>query len=506
MMLRPAAHSKVSLQQILPGIVLIAVSILARLPVLATGNYLNSDGAVVGLQAEHILRGEWSWFLWGSGYQTVVDSAWAALVFFIFGSSPLTLVWSAFALYLLLTWFAYATLRRHLGGVAACLACMALVFAPDAVHTYALRPPRQAALTLAFAALALIDRASTHDKKPWFYAVGAAFIGLAVFADPYALVLVPGLVVLALLATADEAPGRTAILRRVGWTALGGVIGCIPYVLLRRIPGATPDQTELGFANLSHNYRMLVDPCLPWILSLKAYYAPTGFDVPWHAGWFIAVQWAGGLVLAIVCVTAIRYAVARDSAWKLRRLVIAALVTVAVTFAGFLLSVMVIDVFSARYLTSLILMLPFLCAPLATQLDPRRFAFVCSPYWASAAVGAWLVFFPMMKSPYADEQSLHQWLRAKNIRYGIADYWTAYFETFMFHEDTIVVPIGPRQDRYRPYRNAFEVEPRIVYVYDKRRSFEARDKKLTELLTHAHEVETFHVGGLSAVILQRNAQ
>ena len=50
---------------------------------------MNSDAAVVGLQAMHILHGEWSWFLWGAGYQASFDAVLVAAAFAVTGPSAL---------------------------------------------------------------------------------------------------------------------------------------------------------------------------------------------------------------------------------------------------------------------------------------------------------------------------------------------------------------------------------------------------------------------------------
>ena len=55
-------------------VALVAASFAFRAPALLNAGQTNSDAAVVGLQAMHVLRGEGSPFLWGSGYQTSTDS------------------------------------------------------------------------------------------------------------------------------------------------------------------------------------------------------------------------------------------------------------------------------------------------------------------------------------------------------------------------------------------------------------------------------------------------
>ncbi len=51
----------------------------------------DSDEAVVGLMARHVLQGQFSTFYWGSGYGGTIESVLTAPVFFVFGTSWLAL-------------------------------------------------------------------------------------------------------------------------------------------------------------------------------------------------------------------------------------------------------------------------------------------------------------------------------------------------------------------------------------------------------------------------------
>ena len=82
-----------------PVCALVALSYAFRWPALLNADSTNSDAAIVGLQAMHLLRGEWSPFLWGSGYQTSVDSAVAAGFFAVLGPTPRALMLSALTLH-----------------------------------------------------------------------------------------------------------------------------------------------------------------------------------------------------------------------------------------------------------------------------------------------------------------------------------------------------------------------------------------------------------------------
>ena len=94
-----------------PPALLVVSTICFRLPVLVNAAALNSDMAVVGLQARHILHGEWSWHLWGAGYQSSVDALLTAAVFALIGSSPLAFEIVPVIGHLAIVGLAFAVLR-----------------------------------------------------------------------------------------------------------------------------------------------------------------------------------------------------------------------------------------------------------------------------------------------------------------------------------------------------------------------------------------------------------
>src|SRR4051794_32382730 len=132
-----------------PPLLLLVASVVARLPALANARGVNSDAAVVGLQALHILHGEWSWFLWGAGYQASLDAALIAAAFAITGPSALTLMVVPLIGHLILVGLTYDLLRRALRRGSAAVMCLPLVFAPQPVNGVALYAPRQWSITAA---------------------------------------------------------------------------------------------------------------------------------------------------------------------------------------------------------------------------------------------------------------------------------------------------------------------------------------------------------------------
>jgi hypothetical protein len=495
------------------ALVLVLTSYLFRLPALLNARSTNSDAAVVGLQALHVLRGEHGAFLWGSGYQTSADAYIAAAFFVIAGATPLALMLSALSLHVIATGLVFATLRGHFTGWTALLLTAPLIVSPSSVHTYALYPPRQLSITLAIAALCAIHRASSRSTarrpEPWL-AGGAALYGLAISADPYPMVLAP--VVLGYgLVVAGAGPAR-----RLPALAAGLAVGLVPFVLLHRAAGAKSGPMGLSLAPLRHNADLLLRECLPWALSYKVYYAHNVMDyAPWNAPWWVhGVQVAG--VLGVLLVIGAGLALVRrpDIPRGTRLLGFFGAATYPVAIGAFLVSVMVMDHFSMRYLAVLTLMLPFAAAPLAHLLGVRRFGALVAPHLVASMIGGWVGFGPFVRGPLPvretpelkDDYALFELLRSRGITYAEADYWASYRLTFLFGEQLVVVPTNPSEDRHAPYRRAFESAPVFAYVFDPGRSRENLDdvERNLRLANGAPgAVEKTRAGGHSVFIVTR---
>lgn len=470
---------------LLPWAALLIPSIVYRLPPLANADGTNADAAICGLQAIHIVRGQLSLFLHGSGYQTSVDSFIAALFFLPFGPSGLALMLSTLTGHLVLTGLAFSVLRRHLPTWTAVLATLPLVFTPGPLHTYILYPPRQASLTLAMAAFFAVEVAGGSLTR---LAVGAALGGVACFADPYAMIFLPILGLHALLVARDSAPAppdRTTFLRRVGAIAGGGLAGLVPFRLLTHSAGASRGPMTLTATVVRRNAKLLWEDALPCLFGTKVYFETHGSDWgPWHPPMAVralelvgAASFVGALVFG-----AAAFPMSKRLPWGARRLGLVGALMAPVAVGGFLVSPMVMDFFSTRYLAALTLLSPFALVPAARLLGTRRFALSIAPYLASAALAGWVHYGSDVQGAHLasraamanDEHRLGKLLREKGIHYATADYWVTYRLSLLYREDPAFVPTNPAEDRYKPHRDGFEAAQRVAYVYDARRSREEK--------------------------------
>jgi len=290
----------------------------------------------------------------------------------------------------------------------------------------------------------------------------------------------------------------------------------LPFVMLHRLPGAKSGPMGFTTSMLAHHLRLLADECLPWALSWKVYYAHNVMDyAPWDAPfWFRALGIVGALILAALVVFGLVAPLERVGGRvpaPLRRLGFTGALGFPLAIGGFLVSVMVMDHFSMRYLAVLTLLTPFAVAPAAYALGARRFAIAFAPHLLASAVAGWVGYGPFVHGvvPVAetpelrDDYALADTLRARGIRWATADYWASYRLTYLYREAIVVVPTNAGEDRHAPYRLAFEAAPVFAYVFDPGRSREDVVVAERDLVAANEQVERLKVGGLSVFVVTR---
>ena len=506
----PAARPPARLRGWLPLLLLLVAAVAARLPALVNARGMNSDAAVVGLQALHILHGEWSWFLWGAGYQASFDAALAAAAFAVTGPSALTLMVVPLIGHLILIGLAYDVLRRAVGPGSAAVACLPLVFAPQSVNGVALYAPRQWAITAVVLAVWLTARAEGGRAPLWL--AGSGFVaGFAVYLDLFTLQMMPAVGVVALW-RAVTVPRRG---RAVGALLLGSAAGVAVIAWSRAQPVADGAKAGLTLGRIGANWTLLVDQCLPYLLGVKVFVQDpvTLAHLPWPAPWPVQVIQAAAAVTFVAAVCWAVVAVVRCiGPAPVRQLGALGLIGSAASAGGFLVSTMPADLLSARYLAPIIWLAPFTLAPAAYALGVRGFAALIAPLVVAVGIGGWYAFAPYVVDgiPVRDPRGVAQEevvladaLRAEGIRYAAAQYWLAYRLTFLFDEDPVVVPLAGADDRYRPYRDGFEAAPVVAYLFHPSEPRAQWETTAAELDAQGVTYRREEIAGFTVLIVRR---
>lgn len=453
---------------------LFAVGLFVRLPQLRNPATLNSDVAIVGLQAKHMLEGEFSPFLWGTDYQSSLDALVLAPFFYLFGATPSVAQMGPLLGFFLILLLAYTILRRSLPESLAACCCLLLVFIPPSAGQYTIVAPRIWSVVAVFAAFWLIDRSSSVRRPYVHVALGGFAMAQATFLDMYTLQWAPAVALFMVLAAADIRDGWRSIVRRASMGAVGGLVGILIIAILRGARSGS-SVTGMDIARFERNFALLRDVCWSWLFNFKGEIVRQGTDPDIYQAASLgrAVQLIGVVILVGTVATAgIAFFIKRIP-WQIRRTAVVAAITAVLSITGFLVSTKPSNLFSARYLTPILWMGPFAAAVPAFLLQRAwqllavtwpYLALAMSSWWAPARIDGWLPS-ATAEGTGKREYALRDWLRAQQVDQAMAGYWDSYRLAFLFDERPQVIPFGIGHDRHRESRREFGPDERATYIY-----------------------------------------
>ena len=454
---------------------LLVLAILFRLPALINAYAVHSDAAIVGLQAMHILQGEWSWFLWGTQYESSFEAALAAAGFAFTGPQPLTLMLVPLLGYLVLCSLTFVMLQRYLGSWLAFIIALVLVFTPQAVNEVSVFSPRQWSITVVFFSLWCFDRASESKRELLCYACAVLCAIISLYLNLFTIVMLPGVFLFGILCCFDGNPGRKGLVKRiavvVGSAMAGGVV-----IFIALNAGALFSHVAVSPDRLSDNLEMLWNESLPWALSYGVFIPGNSlYPVFWNPPvLFKAVQYVGAALFSCALLSGGILFLMRRLPWHVRRMGMLGAAVAVLSPLSFYLSRVPADIWSVRYLAPIIWFAPFALAPLAALVKQKWLAVLLAPYLMAAATGGWLGFGPSVHGPVpvlsprataVEEMVLRKELAKRGIRHAAAQYWLSYRLTFLWKEEIVVVPLDPWSDRYLPYRREFDAARDFALIF-----------------------------------------
>ena len=489
-----------------------ALTIVARLPFLVAGKIpFDSDEAVEGLMARHVLNGELPAFFWGQAYKGVPEVYASAAAFTLFGSSvtvlkSVTLVF--FAVYVAIN---FILLDRILSRWTAVCASLLLIAAPPALVFWTLDASAEYVIImlLGTALLILVETAKSPEQRAqsrWLFAVGLVIaLGLWVH-QLFIVYLVP----LAIVVWTRQAWPRRIEVRHLNplAVAIGSIAGV--YLVLAVVAfvsggfslrlasvaiSATAPQkmariaiavlalaaiVQVAATTSSARARDLVRRRWPAAAGFLIGYAPVliysilveparsparvanlqqllgaapdifGNIFPILAGFKIATT--ERLPLPLIAILPGAAALAAY-VWSSRRRLSADFFALFVVFfpVVFLLSGAYIDTQSYRYFIPWYAGLAVAWAVGSFALARARAAVASLIVAAIMGVHIWqqVIWYRKLQP---DTQSLATiaCLKRNGIRGGYAEYWTAYKLTFLAREEIVVAPLDG-VDRYPRY-------------------------------------------------------
>jgi len=459
------------------GAPLAVATLLFRLPVFLNAEALDSDITVVGLQAWHLARGEFSLLLWGTDYQGITAPLATLLVETLLPvRPPLALALSSVLGHVVLVLALFGVLRRVLPLSLAALGAGCVAVCPEPLNYLTYSAFRIWSFTLVFLALYLGERAAGATRT-WRHVLLAGLAGLAVglgyYSDLFALQLLPGLVLYLLWWTWGAARPR--------WLALGAVlagyaVGSIPRLLAAMKP---PQLSEISTSNLKRVWPLFWEQCLPYVTGAKLFASATGFDRPelrpsglafvlvvLGLGAFLLLVLAGGIIALLPVAD-------RTS----RRLAWCGAGWMGVSLIGFVFTNRAMDMMSARYLVPVLLGFPLVAAPALDRLvrqgrtkPAMALLLLVVAHFGVAGwrgYGGWLEGGLPHVTSYgsgADERALLAALQQRGVEAATGDYWVAYRLTFLW-EERLPVPPSYGTERYGPYRQRLASSRKTALIF-----------------------------------------
>jgi hypothetical protein len=501
-----------------------ALAITARLPFLVTGKIpFDSDEAVQGLMARHVLSGELPVFFWGQPFKGVPEVYAAAGLFAVFGSSVTALksvTLAVFALYVALN---FVLLDKIASRWVAVSASLLLVVAPPALVFWSLWAGAEYMLIMLLGTTLLLisERAKSREQTDQrrLLATGCV-IGFGLWDHQlFVMYLIPLGILLAIRGEwwkqhAFSKPNRFAIVL----TAIGAfyvVLGVIAFVsggfslqlgsvalsatapqkMIRIAAGilAIAGLTQVISTATSAQARAALWRYWPVAAGLVIGYAPAllyavlvepprspvrvidarrliqassdifGNIVPILAGFKIATTER----LAVPAIAAVPGAAALGAyVWSTRHVLMKEFFPLFVVFVPvfFLVSGAYLDTQSHRYLIPWYAGLSVAWAIGSLTLARKRRLIASAIVAAILAVHAWQqVIWYRKLQPDTQSIATIECLKSNGIRGGYAEYWTAYKLTFIAQEEIVIAPVDgvDRYPRYTEFVRSVPAQARI---------------------------------------------
>jgi 4-amino-4-deoxy-L-arabinose transferase-like glycosyltransferase len=411
------------------------------------GGYFDSDEAVPGLMARHLLHGEWSTFYWGQAYGGTAEVALVSVLFWIVGSGVLALRLVPIALYGLGTLLVWRLARRTIGEPGATVAAILfwispayLVFRSTREYGY-----QGVLVVLGIAILLFTLRLAEAPTRQNAAGLGLA-VGLAWWTSIQSVLLaLPALVWLAC---------RQRRVWRLSWLiGLAAFVGAFPWL-------AWNLRNHWGSLHVSST-----EPSMNYAFRLGGFFADglpmsLGFRVPFLQDWLPSPT-AGKIGFVVVGA-----ALAAILLRRFRSLELVAAVVLPYPFL-YALSSFTANRLEPRYLLLLAPLLALLLGELLADLRAATVGLVIAATLSLVALVRVADNAAVVAAPPRLGPLLHT-LEREHVTRAWADYWIAFRVTFLTHERIIVAPTYG--DRYPHYRQLVEDSSPSAWIFVARTS------------------------------------
>jgi 4-amino-4-deoxy-L-arabinose transferase-like glycosyltransferase len=490
--IRQAALPVLSVLSVLAGI-------LMRIAWLAAGRIpFNSDEAIVGLMARHILQGERPVFFYGQAYMGSLDAWLIALGFKVFGSNVITMRVVQIILWVLLCASAALLARRLFHSPAAGWWTLLLIGIPpvnQVLYSTVTLGGYNEALIIGLWSLYLavvIMEESTSPKKYRIVLLGL-ITGFGLWVFGFSLVFSLPAVVFVCIHLIKQQKTASGISLNALLLLVGGIIGALPWWIYAFANGFGPLLRELTGSAVAVEKTAWLGRMFTHLIGLVVLGLPAaaGFRPPWSALWILLPAIP---VVLFLCIVILLAAVRNYRQYAWMKLLLAVPLTL---FVLFVFTAFGVDP-SGRYFLPISLIFTVLCGGVFAGWSgkwrwmPVACALIFVAYQGigsmravdQSTTGLTTQFAPDTSIQGAEMVKLLEYLEQNGIQTGFSDYWTAYPTAFLSDEKILLVPRLPyhhnltytlRDDRYNPYTQK-------VYASTDRAYISYRNSALDQLL------------------------
>lgn len=458
--------------------------VLFRVPALLNPGFINSDGAIAGLQARAMMQGEFEPLHWGRDYLTSIDSVMALPFFALFGPTPSTIIVVTLLAQVVFATLAFLIVARHVGPWTSLVAVTPIVFMTLASNIYLYFDVRQWSVCLAMLGVFFINRAEASSLV-WL-PLGVVTMFLADFADLYTVQFLPAALLFATLVSLG-AEGWRARAKALVVTWLSAALGYGLLLLLRQWAHVDTLRALTSFNLLARNWGFLAGQALPFLLGVETQaFVASGSTAALPLPAFLApIRFAGAAVFVLALASGAGLFFVRRIPWRARLVGVTGTAMACTSLVGFLFSHAVEDVWAARLLMPVVLGFPLAVVPLAVLLGTAgRLLTGLWTYVLTTAVAGWLSWGVMVdgvaprrteRGAMTREREVSALLASKELRQVMAHYWVAYRLAFVLDPGFEVIPVDARQDRYPRWRAHFSAARRVAFVTTPEFPFSARE-------------------------------
>jgi 4-amino-4-deoxy-L-arabinose transferase-like glycosyltransferase len=468
-----------------------AASVILKVALLIANVFpFNSDEAIVGLMARHILQGEWTVFFYGQAYMGTLDASLVAGIFTLLGPKIVAIRVVQVLLYTC-TIFSTGYLGRQIfRSDAVGLLSVGLMVIPNVnVTLYTTVSLGGYGEVLLIGNLLIIAVLKISNGSGWFwYALWGFLAGLGMWAFGFILIyIVPTSILLLYLGVKD--PDRRESIRNLLITVIAALIGLSPWLVWAFSHGVSPLIRELlgsaisgaSSANpfvaiLAHLYNLLL-------------FGPTvifGLRPPWEIRWLAQPLLPFAFAFWLVILFYAFQSLSKMDEGRIGRWILVGVMTTLVI--GYILTPFGADP-SGRYFLPFVVPMSLFAAEFCINLNQRikrvKWAYllpiVVMAFNLWGTIETALKFPPGLTTQFDSitwidhefDDELIDFLEEKGEVRGYSNYWVAYPIAFQSDEEIIFIPALPyhqdfrytaRDNRYSPYNKEVEESDRVAYI------------------------------------------